>query len=52
MNDETSIQFYQGNVKKLTEFPQNLGFFTNEINSSSDNDFRLFKNGHKYKVVN
>jgi len=50
MNDQKTVQFYQGINEKLTEISSNLIFFTNEINSSSDNDFEAFKNGSgKYK---
>ena len=50
MNDQKIVQFYQGINEKLTEISSNLIFFTNEINSSSDNDFEAFKNGSgKYK---
>ena len=50
MNDQKTVQFYQGINEKLTEISSNLIFFTNEINSSSDNDFETFKNGSgKYK---
>ncbi len=50
MNDQKTVQFYQGINEKLTEISSNLIFFTNEINSSSDNDFESFKNGSgKYK---
>jgi len=51
MNDQKTVQFYQGINEKLTEISSNLIFFTNEINSSSDNDFEAFKNGSgKYKI--
>ena len=50
MNDQKTVQFYQGINEKLTEISSNLIFFTNEINSSSDNDFEAFINGSgKYK---
>ena len=50
MNDQKTVQFYQGINEKLIEISSNLIFFTNEINSSSDNDFEAFKNGSgKYK---
>ena len=50
MNEQKTVQFYQGINEKLTEISSNLIFFTNEINSSSDNDFEAFKNGSgKYK---
>ena len=49
MNDQKTVQFYQGINAKQLKFLK-LNFFTNEINSSSDNDFEAFKNGSgKYK---
>ena len=50
MNDQKTVQFYQGINEKLTEVSSDLIFFTNEINSSSDTDFEVFKRGSgKYK---
>ena len=50
MNDQKTVQFYQGINEKLTEISSDLIFFTNEINSSSDADFEVLKLGSgKYK---
>ena len=50
MNDQKTVQFYQGINEKLTEISSDLIFFTNEINSSSDTDFEVLKLGSgKYK---
>ncbi|MDB2564949.1 M3 family oligoendopeptidase [Alphaproteobacteria bacterium] len=50
MNDQKTVQFYQGINEKLTEISSDLIFFENEINSSSDADFEVLKLGSgKYK---
>ena len=44
------VQFYQDINEKLTEISSDLIFFTNEINATSDNDFKKLINGSgKYK---
>ena len=42
MNDQETVQFYQGINEKLTEISSNLIFFTNEINATNDSDFEKF----------
>ena len=44
------VQFYQDINEKLTEISSDLIFFTNEINATSDDDFKKLINGSgKYK---
>ena len=44
------VQFYQDINEKLTEISSDLIFFTNEINATSDEDFKKLINGSgKYK---
>ena len=44
------VQFYQDINEKLTEISSDLIFFTNEINATSDEDFKRLINGSgKYK---
>ena len=44
------VQFYQDINEKLTEISSDLIFFTNEINATSDDDFKRLINGSgKYK---
>ena len=44
------VKFYQDINEKLTEISSDLIFFTNEINATSDNDFKRLINGSgKYK---
>jgi len=44
------VQFYQDINEKLTEISSDLIFFTNEINASSDEDFKKLTDGSgKYK---
>ena len=44
------VQFYQDINEKLTEISSDLIFFTNEINDTSDEDFKRLTNGSgKYK---
>ena len=50
MNDQETVQFYQGINEKLTEISSNLIFFTNEINATNDSEFKnLLSNAGKYK---
>jgi oligoendopeptidase F len=50
MNDEETVQFYQGINEKLTEISSNLIFFTNEINSLPEEKFqKLILGSGKYK---
>ncbi len=50
MNDEKVVQFYQGINEKLTEISSNLIFFTNEINSLSEEKFqKLVLGSGRYK---
>ena len=50
MNDQETVQFYQGINEKLTEISSNLIFFTNEINTTNDTEFENFlSNAGKYK---
>ena len=50
MNDQETVQFYQGINEKLTEISSNLIFFTNEINATNDPEFEKFlSNAGKYK---
>ena len=50
MNDQETVQFYQGINEKLTEISSNLIFFTNEINATNDQEFEKFlSNAGKYK---
>ena len=42
MNDQDTVQFYQGINEKLTEVSSNLIFFTNELNASDDLEFEKF----------
>ena len=50
MNDEEVVQFYQGINEKLTEISSNLIFFTNEINSLSEEKFqKLVLGSGRYK---
>ena len=45
MNNEEIVQFYQGINEKLTEISSNLIFFTNEINSLSEEKFLKLVSG-------
>ena len=50
MNETKIVQFYQDINEKLTELSSDLIFFTNEINSTKENDFLLLLDGSgKYK---
>ena len=50
MNDQDTVQFYQGINEKLTEISSNLIFFTNELNASDDLEFEKFLlSAGKYK---
>ena len=50
MNDEEVVQFYQDINEKLTEISSNLIFFTNEINSLSEEKFqKLVLGSGRYK---
>ena len=50
MNDEEIVQFYQGINEKLTEISSKLIFFTNEINSLSEEKFqKLVLGSGRYK---
>ena len=42
MNDQDTVQFYQGINEKLTEISSSLIFFTNEINATDDLEFEKF----------
>lgn len=46
MNDEETVQFYQGINEKLTEISSNLIFFTNEINSLPEEKFQKIGRAH------
>ena len=41
MNDQETVQFYQGINEKLTEISSNL-IFTNEINATNDQNLKIF----------
>jgi oligoendopeptidase F len=45
MNNEETVQFYQGINEKLTEISSSLIFFTNEINSLSEEKFLKLVSG-------
>ena len=50
MNDQDTVQFYQGINEKLTEISSSLIFFTNEINATDDLEFEKFLlSAGKYK---